>query len=209
MTERVNLNKANKLMEKLKNLVKNFKLESSQQGWMKTTDSLNNYVTINYAYQGAEKMKDQIREATENGRRMFEEYFSLLRDQSNLKNALFKGNIESGVSKILSDLEDEKKYKSVWEKLQKSTNSNKSTEIQDDSILEYYTTQCKRHETLAISDAFLISRELYDQETLKKYILNCNKEINRLEDERDKLNHTFEIEICLSNTTKHLLGLSK
>lgn len=205
-TVTVTLNKAQKLLDRLKTKCKTF--GGPDSGFPHMAPRNDNSISVNYTHQGAADMEAELVAKTAEKRKYYEDYFDILTDVTNVHDALFFGNTQYGVSKVLNQIADQKKIKAVWEQLLGGTTTIKADAeyISAENLEDYYNLQCERQKTLAVS-SFTVRREVFSKEELDRAIDECTRRINLLEDERDQLNHTNTVDIVLSNAGAKLLGM--
>ena len=201
----INLNKAQKLLDRIKKLIDGYNLQKNNLAF--STTRVENCVTVNFTHQGREEMEDSLEEGVEDKREYYDAYLNLIADLSSVRQALFSGNVKSGVSEILNRIEDERRVKEFWETFLQNTSSD-GTFIDTENMAEYYATQCERVKTLAVSSSFVVKREIYSKQELNQWIGDCVSKIDKYEDERDHLNHQFNITVELSPSTLAKLGLA-
>lgn len=204
----MNLGKAQKLLDRIKAEIKKYSYHQDTGSNRYGVIPIYNQVCVQYSHQGSNKMEQELQESVNNEIDNLQEYINLLEDLANVKEALFVGNIKSGISDILNRIEVQKKTKEIWERYQKGMPANRTNFVSTESLPDYYNSEIKRHQTLAVQSSFAVYREIYSEEELKDAIRECNKVIDQLEDQRDEINHTHRITVKLSETTTKALGLN-
>jgi len=199
MTEiKVNLSKAQKLLDRIKKDINS------------RHPSLSNHVNVRYSHQGAENMEQELQTKISDNKEEISEYINVLKDLSVVREALFMGNIKSGISEILTSIADQKKIKTIWTDLETSSNSQMKTHlsfVSEEALPEFYNNNCTRFLSLAVNNTFDVNREVYTKEELKASILLCSQRLDKLEEKRDNINHTYHIAFQLSETSMKTLGL--
>ena len=130
----INLSKAQKILD-------NIKAELNKYSDIQYQCNL---VSVSYLHQGSENMEKQLVEKVNYERNKITEYFDLMKDLSNLKESLFMGNIKSGVSKCLSQIDNQKKIKGFFERFLKNSDKNIVNHINSDDIDNFYHNEVER-----------------------------------------------------------------
>jgi len=203
----VTLSRAQKYIDRLKVALKATKVESSSAITYLSSRGILNYTQVSWFSQGAERMQEALVVQTEAEKQEFRDYLVLLNDLSEAKQTLFAGNITSGLSAVLNQIENSKKAITMWQSLQSTTPRDLASFVSDEDFTAYYDMQVNKAKTLHNCDKFNVSRLLFSKAELDASLAALTQQINALEDRRDKINHTFKVTLTLSPQAKKLLGL--
>ena len=207
---KVSLSKTQKILDRLRKLLNQspFSPPKKTRGYYGGDKALSNFVTVGWNFQPADMMEEEMITSIKTQRVRLEDHLILLHEVSKVREALFQGNIESGVSAILNELSDLKKMKSLFEGLKKSVCNSNSQLIPAEFFHKFYETHTQKCQSVdAASSTFNVSGEIFDTDELSERLFECTKRADQLEDERDKINHTFTISLNLSEATMNSIGI--
>jgi len=193
----VSLNKANKIRAALKDICGKNKV--SQLGAIVTVDyQQTNPVTLT-------QFKSQVDQQIQESRLTIERHLRLERDYRKLRDLIFSANVRSGVSEILSKIENFENTKKVYVYLRNALdgrgygNTNLTVDI-DAS----YAALSREKDSYSYNNN--VKCAVYQKEELENKIKEITKSINVLEDERDKRNSLTKVELALDPATLEELG---
>ncbi len=199
----VTLNKAQKFLEKLKAALR--KHNTQHSGWDEQGHQFTNDVTVKYYHLDYAQFKASVEESRNKAKQQHTDYIALLYDVTTTKEALFKGNVLSGLSHVLNRIDIMKKQKTMWETLQKNSNAESVVEFSAQTERFYTTNVLKYKEGLCTG--FSLSHVLYTDKEIEQQLQQLSATINTLEDEKDRLNHSHKITLDLSHMALGLLGV--
>lgn len=186
MTElNVNLNRAQKYITRLKKYI----AEMEQP---------NSYVDLGSRLKqsNVESLNEFITEKQEIIHNYCESRFTIQRDLNALKQGVFKGNLNSGISDILIRIEEINFRINLLTKLGKSGDQyNKITEDGLKKLLE--SSYLGNSAYVCLTNSMEYTEE----------INGLRKELEKLENQRDRLNANTEISVKISEITARVLGL--
>lgn len=207
MNTTFNLVKAQKYVDRLTNSLKNN--DKSSVRWMKApvyeptiTTNLSSFSLLQgSSTNNINENFDNVRNKTRNG---FQSRLNVIKDQKKLKTAIYNMNSQVGLSDILTDIDylNEVKtlYTSIKTKLEQATNTIPFTNLPQ--IYEKYINDDNSQQNYQN-----INIALYTVDEVSQKIIELNRQIASLEDQRDKLNATNSITFNFSNDSLSILGL--
>lgn len=132
-------------------------------------------------------------------------YYKLELDMLKLKNLIFRKNGEIELDTILSQIDFLNNMKKFY---QNYANGNDMRNKNIDKITESDLTELinEKSEGSFSSDKYLYYI-VYNQEEINELVKKMNKELNILEEKRDRLNNITSVSIELFETTMDMIGL--
>ena len=197
----VTLNKLNKLIARLKKLVKARKNLLGFDGY---TDM--NIVKVTYTCQSAENISKTLNEAVTDTKRQYQDYLVLSKDLIVMRSVLFTENIKNGIDEIMHKIELQKNIREMWVKCQTSSKNRYTTGkyIADEDMEKYVANNLT---SISSNTDSTLLREAYTTQEIKTFIEDCDNTIYSLEDERDVLNRSRKATVTLDPITAKLIGL--
>ncbi len=196
IVNKMSLTKAHKVLTKMKKDLpllgnnKNLSSYSIRKSQINTARDLDEIIS---------KMKENRNDQMNS----FFDYYLLENDMLTLKNAIYKKNGEINMDRILSRIDMLNALKNQYQTFLTSNYGLDSLRYFEDLNEEDIK---KLSDGSDYSDPS-IGISFYKKEEIQKLINAISKEVNKLENERDYLNATTEIEIELSSKNVELLGL--
>lgn len=182
----VNLNRAQKYITRLKKHIASMQQPS---GYINLSDRLNQSTV--------ESLQRYINEKSEEIKKYRETRFALQADLNAIKQAVFKGNLNSGISDILVQIEEINFKINLLLQLGKSGDSyNKIDSEGLQRMLE--------KSYLSGNGGFV---SLTNSLEYTEDINGLRKELEKLENQRDRLNANTEIKVKITAATAEVLGL--
>lgn len=182
-----NLNRAQKYITRLKKHIGGMQ---QPNGYTNLSDRLNQSTV--------ESLQKYINEKSDEIKTYRENRFALQADLNAIKQAVFKGNMNSGISDILVQIEETNFRINLLMQLGKSGDSYNKIDSEglqrmlDKSYLSGSGSYVSLTNTAEYTDS----------------INELRKELEKLENQRDKLNANTEISVKISTVTAELLGLN-
>jgi len=158
----------------------------------------------------SEQVSEHVAKSIEKIREENQKYLVVYSDVNNIKDALFRKNIECGVNELLREMELVKKELEQSKLLLKQCQAISEKVCDIDTIGTVYS---KKLETLntnpnrSVTDKFVICVSAYSKEELELLISIKNKRLTDIEDHCSKLNQTINVEVELSDISAKFLGL--
>lgn len=194
----VTLNKAQKLLEKFKSTKKN------KHTWHQDEDNDVISCTINHnieSFIDDNNIIEDINNSIQYAKNKFNTKWILLEDRAKIKNAIFQKNIECGLHEVLSKIELLKQKK---EELKVMSEKYCINAIEQKDIQNVLSNIKKIDENKQKTVTIVL--EVIPRKEIEKIINDLSKEINMLEEKKDKLNCNT-ITISLNEITIKYLGL--
>lgn len=181
-----NLNRSQKFLSKLKKYIAEVNPKSSLYS---CDDKLVKYSPI-------EKIRETIEIKKQEYANYLDERITLQNDLNTIKQSIFKANIESGISDVLSNIELCNFQMNI---LQKSIKDVLNYPAHDNEYIR------------AIKDKIdytsgYFTEPLINADELENKIKELRKKLNELENKRDKLNANMTIKVELNEKTLEILG---
>jgi hypothetical protein len=213
------LNKANKVLEKLKAQIKADVGSANSSNRIarlrQTCDYFGNEVpklmgvvrvTVNLD-QPANVIRERTALAIKATLEQHQQHFNFLRDFYALKEAVFQTNVTSGVSQLLSSIEEG----NIRLKITSSLRSQ--LEMENVQSLDALSNQHLLNEArgLILSSEKPLQQydvQVYDLEKVRSEELELRRRLNALEEERTTKNATVRVTVELSQTTLDLMGIA-
>lgn len=182
----VNLNRAQKYITRMKKHIGNI---VQPAGYVNLSDRLNSS-TLESLQNFIDEKKDELSKYSETR-------LTLQKDLNAIKQAVFKANLSSGISDVLVQIEEVNFQINLFSQLGKSGDSYSSvtTEGLQKLLDKSYLSGSSSYISLIKSSDF--------DEKMKE----LRKELEKLENQRDKLNANTEIRVAVSAITSEVLGL--
>lgn len=213
----VSLTKAQKIMTKLTELLKQHEIVSKPANRYAalSSDFGNNgsYKTVvNVSYSMSNPMDkqqfvDSVTRVQEEEKKRLDTYIKLYKDTRMCKDAIFCANVASGLSDVLSQLEVCQKLKSIANNMQQSMSKEDSSKWTQDVSKAYDNgLEIVQKEGSDIT-SFSVMVPLFESKTLEEAAFTLSKSIDSLEDKRDLLNASTKVKLNFSQETRTLLGM--
>lgn len=196
----ISLNKANKLKVQLKNIYSQIKVRDLKSV-VQVEYNITNPVTL-------DEFKNQIDENIKQSREQIDRYFRLNHDYRTLKDVIFNYNIQSGVSGILSQMEELEMQKRTLVLLKtnlEGNNSYRSNDLTVDIDASYQALSKERENGYGYNNH--VRCAVYESEELDNRIKEIVKKLSNLEDDRDRLNSNTNVTLSLDERTLEELGV--
>lgn len=207
-----NLVKAQKYLDKLKANVPSTspsvgirrRVTSSVPSQTKALVNLNQLVQLSTNEQ---KVLEAFDKSVQGSRNDLQSRLNVLRDLKNLKEHIYTTNAKIGLSDVLTKLDLLAEEKKIFEELR---NNSQHAAYTKDNLLDALSNYNKSKESSSSSFDDGISSvqfRLYSEEELDETITKYTQEMTKLEDKRDKLNATTDVEFSFSRDSCKLLGI--
>lgn len=201
----LNLNKAHKVLDKLKAALTKKSGFRSRNSWDSSSSSsgvqhFENSVSKTYVHQPFEQFMTELKHMRDESQQNIQNYIALLEDVTQLRTSLFTANVTSGVHAVLNRMEIVKKQIKMWQHIR---DSSLTSALQNEQVFD---TLVKRVESGLISN-FEVPLSVYEDNVIESKLYTFAKELNVLEDKRDRLNATTKIEIPFSTISLQTLGM--
>lgn len=151
----------------------------------------------NIYYDDKNKITDDINYATKSVVDSYVKDKRIFWDITTIKNTIFFTNGQKGIDTILSKIELLNLMKSELSNIRKSLDGSQDFDL----LIKMY----KRSKDNNNNEN--INVDTFDKNNVQDTIKKINSMINELENKRDKLNATTEIEVFLSNDSLEILGI--
>jgi cell division septum initiation protein DivIVA len=185
-----NLNRGQKYLTKLKKYISEFPLKNAV--YTTTNEKLVN--------SGVEKMRILLNEMKTEYDNYLNEKFTLQKDLNVLKQSIFTANVNSSLSEILTEIE----YCNFQiNTLVKTSKEIHNIQLNDDTDI---SNTIERIRSSYVSNSGYFSEPLVLSTDLEQKIKNLRKQVNELENKRDKLNANTEVCIEVSQKCLEILG---
>ncbi len=214
----LSLNKAQKVISKLKTVLKQYEIvESGKRNRYDPYASLNASPkiegTVDVSYSTANPLDEEAfcknsLEIVETNRKKVELYLKLYEDLRHVKDMIFKVNIETGLSTVLSKVEYLTREKTVYQTLYDSLKKVNPSAFTKDVRSAYVKGLEMINKDNSTVTTFSAKLSLYEESELKDKIALLDSDLDTLEDERDKLNANSKVSFKLHDETRLLLGLN-
>jgi len=194
-TYKITSNQAHKILERLKEIVKNLKKEEWEE--VSITEFILNKIDINLDNETIKQKFQNIFTQKIKDKKLLAQ---IKEDILNIKESLFTFNINSKVSEKLSQIEILKEHIKYYEIFKECLECDKNF----DEIVNRAKKYLKNNEeTINVKIDFTF----YNYNEVKKTLKNLNKKIMELEKEITYLNASNEIEIKIYKETADIIGL--
>ncbi|CAH6420998.1 Hypothetical protein KVN_LOCUS97 [uncultured virus] len=204
-----NLVKAQKHLTKLRDSIKVPQTENTGWGRTKSQYQPQSSLVINKFLSICTTEEDLFLQINENIFQIRSEFFSRLQlkqDLNNLKLTVYRKNTEIGLDKILSKMDYLMEMKNLYQNMLLQLKKDNFYNLDKmSSIFKNYNRKIENESNNSVSEN--ISVRVYEIEELHKNIKEICKNIEQLENERDKLNATTFIDIELSSVALETLGI--
>ena len=205
VVKEVSLKKANKLRNTLQAICK-----KNKEG------ALEAYVTIQYSQNNPMKLdifKEQINKRIEKAQEDVDTYVRQNVDYRKLKDAIFKANVGTGVSDVLSQMELLQLKKKMYQSLEKKLDSfssggmfGRSGGLTVDIDASYAALNRERENQYQYDSS--VNCAVYEPDELQRKIKDITRHISTLEDKRDEINANTRVSLSfLDPRTLEDLGL--
>lgn len=213
----LSLNKAQKVLAKMKELVKQYDIfaKSQYSDYLSSkpkTVSCNGIVSVSYnssnPVSNFEQFNENIKTIMKSERKKIETFLCLSHDLRKCKDALFSANVVSGLHEVLSQIEMLEKEKTVFSSLRKNVSSYDKSSITNDVNQAYFNGIASVIREGSTITSFTVNCLLYSEEILDNKLSSIASTLNDLEDKRDKINALSKVKFNMSRETRSLLGLN-
>jgi hypothetical protein len=190
----VSLTKAQKIVAQLKKLV------------ISNNTVFTNSVSAHVKHQGVPEVNSELEKKIQQEKVKLTSYIMMLEDLEQAKQSLFEGNVLSGVNNLINQIEFNKKLITIWKGLHNTDTSGWAVASDVAGVERLYNINIDKLKTLPNEQPVLYKRVHTTDET-EENIKKSTKEITKLEDERDKINHVYTISLKLSSKSIEQLGV--
>jgi len=185
-----NLNRGQKYLTKLKKYISELPLKNAVY-------TITNERLVNIS---VEKMRILLNDMKTDYDNYLNDKFSLQKDLNVLKQSIFTANVNSGLSEILTDIEYCNFQINTLVKISKEIHN---IQLNDDTDI---SNTIERMRTSYASHSGYFTEPLVLSNDLEEKIKNLRKQVNELENKRDKLNANTEVCIEVSQKCLEILG---
>lgn len=203
MSKTFNLVRAHKYLEKLKSTLKSPKTSRYTLPVAYQPKVLVNFYNLALVsklisiYGNFQKESEELKSA-------IEDRINVMKDLKNLKELVYSTNASSGLSKILTTMDILNEERNTYNLVRESINNGNMIYDSDklNDLFNNFNTE------KAEGDKFnQISIRIYEPKEVKSKIMELTNQIEKLENERDKLNATTTITFPFSQSSLRILGL--
>ena len=198
----VSLNKANRLVERLKGLLKTYKRS-------RYDDTVT--IDVSFSFESGvindtSAFLKNVTDTKEERSATLENYLGLYEDMLALKEQLFRENVLSGLSEVLGQIELQKKKIEVYEGILKDI---KDKNLTFEATNPADVKQIESHNALVNHNGE--QRELkfsvFDEEKIRQDLLEATKTLTELGDKKETFNSKKKVTVSIHTSTKLNLGL--
>lgn len=190
------LNKAQKILDKIKNHIKRPRKALRRNVWENDGCDQQFEFAFNYkrkSFYNEEETLNDVNRIIEQKKQDYDAYWAIQEDKQKIRSAIYRKNMECGLHDILTQI-DFLTMKRETLKRMVGTYNQAAFNVQD-------VTRITNKEITEIPI------NIYDKAEIEEIINELSRRINSLEEEKDVLNVTNSISVTLSQETMKLLGL--
>lgn len=185
----ITLNKANKLLQKLKH-------ENDDAIYARTSIRV-------YSNKQNESIVEDIQKNKENLRKQYDQVCNLIIDREFLKQKIFEANVKSGLSDVLSTIDMKKKMLNL---LESNLHMLRNSGFNEAEITDNLLDDMKKSSTDVVH-IINLDVKFESEDELSKKVKSLRKELSQLEDKKTLLNAETKISIGFAQSTLDILGL--
>jgi len=205
-TYTLTLSQAGKILAQLKGLHSTFNVVGKASRYGTVGEKLRAYVEVKWSTTNplsSDEFLQHVADQEEYAKNQIERHFCIVQDVRRCKDVIFKANVESGITDILSDLELAKDRHLVYSNL-----FNKIAQLDMSDITANVSQAYRLHQKReSEGENLVVNRLLYTETDLHQKIAAIKKNIRELEARRDNLNSATKVTIVLHSDNAELVGL--
>lgn len=205
-TKTFNLAKAQKYLDKLKNKLNLNTINNRRNtnSYINNTKYFISLSEINNLISSEEELKENYNKKINNVVLELESKLNLIKDYKNLKNTIYTENTKCGINNILTKIDLLEEEKNIYESFISSIKDDDVKFLSDNKIGYLY----EKLKSLTENDLIdTIKLRIFNLEKLKEKVKLINKELEDLENKRDRLNANTNITFTFYKETLNLIGL--
>jgi hypothetical protein len=200
----INLVRAQKYLTKLKTF-----LDSSKDQYGRVSqfnpESMFHFEALLHGATSFENLKDSINEKVNELKKDFQTRVNIMNDFKNLKDLVHSKNTETGLDRILSEIELNQKFIEFYKKMYMQCKSTPL--LTNDTLLSVYNDYRKSLENKSDFLFTAYNYRFYTNDELNNKIKELTKSNETLENKRDTINASTKINLIFSPDTLEILGL--